>query len=482
VKLRAPFDRLRAAPELQAYLVLSLAFLLSRYLVDLLGLRFNLVLDWMFVTDPAWLREHLLKTLFYAHAFPPGPNLLAGLIMKLGPDRAIANAHALFQAFGLLLVLSLFALGRAAGLGRAGAFALALGFCLTPAVLYFEHLFSYEGPTIALLCLAAVLFRRGVAQGGFWTWSGCFLACTAICWLRSMFHLAWFVLIVGMALWWSRSYPRLRVLVAAAVPALLLVGVYLKNLIVFGVFGIFTWGVGSLTLATIRNMPPELRQQWVNEGKLSPFALINVYAGPRAYLHLFPSAHDPKWPEMLNVLERPSHGGANYDHWFFLHINQRRRDDARYYLKHRFGEYAGTVWANMLEYFSPSTLWHPRDGHADAPHHKHRQVLGGWERLYNTLVHGPPLRPTGLYLLLPLVLAWAVVRFVGPRGRDAPAPDRALLAFLMLQVGFITTVAVLFSFGEAGSYRYQIDPLIAVLYLLAGKALIARLRARRATA
>ena len=465
-------------PALRAHVGLSLGYLLSRYLLDLAGMRLNLILDWMFINDPADLRDRLLETLYYGHGFPPGMNLVTGVLMKIS-DSPVAAAHALYQLLGLVMVNSLLYLGRALGLSWAAALALAIAFACSPQVIWFEHLHIYEIPVVSLLCLAAAGLHAAVHKpSSFWRWTGCFLCCTAIGWIRSSFHLVWFATVVALGFWLAGSGRRREVLLAAAGPAVLLLAVYVKNLLVFGVFGALTWGSGSLTTATIRNMDPQLREAWVREGKLSRYAALSVYSGPRDYLPFFPSSENPRWPPMMNVLERPSLGAPNFNHWFFLEINRRRREDALVYLKARPLEYAATVALNTVEFFSPSTRWHPHDDRPDSPHYKHRLVLGRWESIYDGIVHQVLLAPVGLYLFLPLAFAWAALltRALYRMRSPEAAARAALLAFSLLNIAYVTVSGVMVAFGEAPRYRFQIDPFIWLIGALSLSDLWRRVR------
>jgi hypothetical protein len=466
--MREVAARLRAVPHLRAHLLLSAGFLISRLVVDLLGLRFNFALDWMFLADPADLRDHLLHTLYYSHGFPPGMNVIAGLALKLGQPAAINAVHALFLGFGLILVNSMFYLGRAVGLSARVSFALAGAFALTPGTLYFEHLFLYESPVVGLLCLAAALFHHALRTQSFRAWLGCFAVCAVIGWIRSMFHLVWLVALIGLAVWSSPAGARRRVLGAASGPTAALLALYLKNYFVFGVFGALTFGPFTFTTVTVRNLPAPVRQAWVAEGKISPYATKSAYAGPREFLPFFPNGtEDPKWPLMMNQLDRPSLGVPNFNHWFFLEINPRRMADARYYVSQRPGEYANTVLLNVPEYLSAITGWHPFDKDERSPHWKHRQVLGAYERAYNGLMHGFPA-PVGVQLLLPLVLGWALLH-VRSQWRAGGPEQRAralLIGFWLVQIAFVTATGLLLSYGEGERYRYQIEPFLWILAAL----------------
>jgi hypothetical protein len=139
------------------------------------------------------------------------------------------------------------------------------------------------------------------------------------------------------------------------------------------------------------------------------------------------------------------------------------------------------VWANAVEFLMPSTHWHPHDEQPSSPHFKHRQALGGYERIYDRLLHGFPAPPVGLYLLMPVVViagAWRVRSDWRAPGAERLARAR-LLGVCLLQIGFVTASSLLLANGEAQRYRYQIDPLLWILTAVAIGDLATRLRRRR---
>jgi len=461
--------------QLGEHAALSALFLLGRILIDLAGLKLNFILDWMALADPEDLRTHLLRTVYYAHASPPGMNLFTGWLLKLGGAHAAALAHAVLLAAGLVLVNAVFRLLRLLEFGRGAALAIATAFSLAPAALYFEHLYLYTVPTAALLALSAMLFHRAVVRRSFSSWFAFFLVCAAIGWLRSTFHLVWFAGMVGLACWYARPGGWRTVLAGATAPAVLLLALYFKNLLVFGVFGATSYGPVNLTQVTVRRMPPADRAAWVREGRLSPYAAIDVFSGPEAYLPLFNSPQNPAWPPMLNQLERPSIHQPNFNHWFYLDVNPQRARDATTYLRTRPAEYAQSVLFNLAAFFSPSTQWHPWDGTPRSPHAQHRQVLGRYEAVWNAIVHRLPFAPVGLYALLPLPLAWAVghVRRLGRAASPAARARGALVACCLVQIGYVVAASVLLTYLEMARYRFMVE---AMLWLIVALAVRRRLR------
>jgi hypothetical protein len=450
------------------YGLLALAFALSRLVLYLAGLQFDFSLDWMWLSDPADLQHRLLQTIYYFHAFPPGMDLLSGILLKLGGTHAAALAQLTFWVCGLVLVSSLYYLARAADLSTRVSFAVSLAFSLLPQVIYFEHLYLYEEPVAALLCLSVALFHAALSRQSWRLWLAFFAACAIIGVTRSTFHLAWFVVMVGAALWFNSLLPWRRILMAAGTPAALLLALYLKNLIVFGTFSAFTYGPSSYAHVTVSNLPADVRVEWAREHKLSPFATLSPYAGPREYLRVFSGTPRRDWPPQLTELERPTVGAPNFNHWVILEANRERNADAWYYLRTQPLEYASRALQGLKDFFTPSTEWHPYTGTERSPHYQHRSVLGGYEAIVNRLVHGFPVSPVGLYVLLPVVLlftarhAWQLSRTAGPG-----AQSRAAMLWLCLfNVIYITGISSAVTFLESSRYRYQAESLIWVMTAL----------------
>ena len=179
------------------HIVVTLTFVLSRLILYLAGLRFKFSLDWMWLSDPADLQDRLLQTIYYFHAFPPGMDLLSGILLKLGGAQAATLAQLTFWVCGLVLVSSLYYLARAAGLSAPVSFVASFAFSLLPQTLYFEHLYLYEEPVAALLCLSVALFHGALRRQSWQLWLAFFSACAIIGVTRSTFHLMWFVAMIG---------------------------------------------------------------------------------------------------------------------------------------------------------------------------------------------------------------------------------------------------------------------------------------------
>lgn len=454
--------------QISLHALLTVAYAVAHLAIDAAGLPFELSVDWMWMADAGDLRDRLLATLYYYGAFPPGMNLATGLLLKIGEHHAIALAHLWFWAIGLVFTNALFFVARAAGLPPIVALILTLAFMLAPPSIYFEHLYHYEWPIAALLCVVAAFFYLGVRRPARPAWLACFAACACVGLTRSTFHPAWYVAMVLLGAWLVERPLRARVVTAAVVPGVLIFGVCLKNFLLFDDFAVSTYGPSSVTLSTVAHLPYDVRDRWMARGDLSPFAAMNVYAPPREYAKYFGSPDHPHWPPQLTRLEHANANAPNYNHWWLLSVQRARRADVFQYLRARPLDYVSNVTVNLVEMTGPTTMWHPREGTRAAPHYRHRWLLGGCERWFNRALHSLPLAPAGLYLFLPIPLVWAGMR----AWRDAKAADPdarargALVLLMVFLIGYAFAASTMLTSLEMSRYRYQVESMIWIVSAL----------------
>lgn len=466
--------------RLDDHAVLCLLVVVSRIGLSLAGFRLYFSHDWLFFADPADLRERLGTTLLFFHLYPPGMNLLAALVAKLGGAAGLGTV--LFAAGGLVLANSLLYLLRSLGVSRLARMAAALAFALIPSTLFFERSFTDTYPTAVLLTLAVALLHRACERPAVSRWAAFFWASALLALFRSSFHLVWFVLLLGLTLHFSRRRTKVLVMKAALAPLLVISALYLKNLSLFGFFGPGSHVSFAYHAMTNRIAGAE-KAAWVADGKLTPLALLPVYAPPSAYEPTF-VAPPSSLPSILTSLERPSSGLPNFNHRFLLDAGRIRRADALAAVEQRPRTYVRLVAATVLTFFAPSTRYHPHDSGAESPHFEHRKTLGGYESFYDAVVHGVPFRPVGVYLFLPFALGWALTRArtLLREGDERAQPEAAVLAFGSLQIVYVVLASTWLISTESARYRYAVEPLIWLLAVLsvgaAARAVRARLSAR----
>jgi hypothetical protein len=175
-------------------------------------------------------------------------------------------------------------------------------------------------------------------------------------------------------------------------------------------------------------------------------------------------------------------GEPNYNHAGLIKVGRIYLRDAQYVLRQHPGRYLRTVGEGLVDYFRPSTRWHPRDPDG-SPHRRHRERLEPWENAYNAVLHRVPIPPFGLYLLLvPLALygGWLAARTLWHRRLQGCEPEKLVL-FLLFNCAFVPALSCLVAIGELERYRFIVEAFLWIVAVWSGRQLVRALR-RRPTA
>ena len=141
-------------------------------------------------------------------------------------------------------------------------------------------------------------------------------------------------------------------------------------------------------------------------------------------------------------------------------------------IRERPSTYLRSVWENVKQTLHPATTY--------APLAEARARIGPLVRVYEPLLGWlPSLGPVGIWpVLLPLVLLAAGAELW--RGRVAPDARSALIAYLLFNIVYVIAVGALMERSENQRFRFDVDPMIWVLLLVALERL-SRRRTRRGT-
>ena len=452
--------------------LLTLLFALSRVALSVAGLRFNYDFDWLFFADPSDLRVRPWDTLLHFHLYPPGMNLLASTLFAVGGGERAARL--VYGAAALLLVNSLFYLMRSVGISKVAGLAASLGFALLPSTVYFEYSLTDTLPSAALCTLAAALLHRALLRPSVATWTAFSSTLSLLCLVRSSFHLVWFALMLVGAFALVTRESKAFVIRGAIVPLLVVVLVYGKNLALFGFFGPGSHA-GFVAHSLTNRVLGEEKSTFVRDGRLSPLAMLPVYAAPRDFEPYF-TAPAPTLSPLLTSRERPTIGASNYNHLFLLEASGIHQADARNTVLARPLSYFREALRTLITFLGPSTRYHPLDGSSKGPHVEHRRLLGAWETAVDAIVHRFPRRPAGLYILLPLPLLGSVRRAGSllASGLATARAEAGLLFFCVVQIVYTALIAALSVSTEAARYRYSIEPLLWLTTAFAIQHLLAR--------
>jgi hypothetical protein len=469
----------------------------SRILYALLGVYFDASTypGYMQFIDATLLETRMLESLWYFHAHPPLLNLFVGVGEKLFGAGAEFFFSLVFHALGVLIAFCVYALTWRLSGSRLAAGIVTVVMVFSPAFVLYENWLMYTFPSVALLTLSALLLHQYV-QTRKTPWAvGFFGVLAALLLIRSLFHIAWLVVVIAALVVVMRDYRR-QLLAAAAVPLLVVVLWYAKNYYLFGTFSSSTMlGLGMSNIATL-TVPKEQLQPLVENGTLTPFALVSRYE-QRYVLFASQPYLQPRGIPVIDQVTKKN-GSYNYNNIQMVAMNRVYTHDAIEVIKHFPASYViGLVISNRL-FFSPPSM----NAYFNL---QNRLAARPLDLVYNPLLYGarpdaqrmqqPHFGLPSPYKLevntsLALFLAWWIVlgytysqlRGWLIKGRAAVDARAVVMGFYLLTGLYLYIVGTGLELAENYRYRYNIEPLMLVMATVAITHLIRTVRARYAKA
>ena len=434
------------------------------------GVRFDTSLmawQWQFL-DVDLLRHHLLQSLWYQHSQPPLFNLFLGLALKIAPHNYPLLMQAAFLLCGAALMLCLFRLMRRLGVSRLPALLVCVFFVSSPAFILYEHYLYYTFPLAAVMALAAVTLDayRETRQIRL---AALFFALIFIqCALWSLFHLIYFVAVAGVLV--ARGgKERGRLLAAAALPFLLLFGLYAKNYVLFGEFSVSSWLGMNLARASVLWLPQETRGEMVADGRLSAASRTEPFMAVENYFDRVPV---PAKFALIPALAQPvkSTGEINFNHYSYIVINNDYLHDDKVVIRASPKNYlAHGVLPAWAIYFTPASNYDALNKNRD----KMKPALA----LYDNLFCGAfpyldlPAYTPYLFLLLglPAIFLYGTTAALSPRAKfpALSAAQKRLLLYLCLNILYVAVIGNSLERGENNRFRFVTDSFSLAILALA---------------
>lgn len=480
-------------PRWRDVAIVAALFFLSRALYAWLGVEFDgtPLSYYMQFIDTELLAHRLLESIWYYHANPPLMNLLVGIGYKLfGDGGVVMFCSVIFHLLGLLAAFCVYTLVWKLSGSRIAAYVGTGLVVFSPSFVLYQNWLMYSFPSAVLLtasALALYQYLRTLQT----RWCVAFFGILMLLLLtRSLFHIAWMVLVAASltAAVWDR---RRQVLLAAVLPILVVAAWYGKNYYYFGVFSSSTWmGLGLSNISTLVVTREEL-EPLVKDGRLTPFALVSRYQNMGA---LFTAQQLP--PTGVPVLDeiRKSNGFYNFNSQQLIAINKYYTQDAITVIRtYPFSYVVGLVISNRL-FFSPSNM---NLYFSD----RNRESVKPMERIFNPLLYGVGAEPK--YLVQPhfgfanggrlevntsalLIAAWILVLAYGyvqarqglMSGNSQQRPRAVVIGFIVMTALYLYAVGTALELAENYRYRFLIEPLFVVLSATAITSLVRAVRRR----
>ncbi len=477
----------------------AVTFAVTRAIYYVAGVRFDTWNEYypMQFVFPELLKNDLWRSLFYLQSQPPLYNLFLGTVMKVFQGSSSIAFTIIYLTFGLMFAVAMYMLMRRLGVSRTVGYCMTLLFIASPESILFENVLYYSYPVALFLCLTAILLHVYIRNRNFMTGVLFFSLLASVVLMRSLFHIVWFIFIASV-IFFSVSHLRKKTLIAAAVPFLLVLSVYAKNLYLFGQFSTSSWLGASFAKMTTFMLPEEERIVLAERGEITELAFIPAVQGLWVY---HDKARVPKFKNtgvpIVDIEHYPSVGN-NYNNPSIQSISRQYMKDALVVLKKHPGVYLNGLKKSFLIYFFPSADWFISCNtyNLSAVHYValiyNNTVFGrfmgnepGEERsikAYGKQVND--LSNTGLLIFLWYVVAVMyaflfIVRILIWRKKDLA--DVLTVGFLVLTILYVTAVGNFFEVLENMRFRFLTEPLVVVLIAMLINHAIIAVRHRKST-
>src|SRR5262249_40775778 len=283
-----------------------------------------------------------------------------------------------------------------------------------------------------------------------------------------LFQVWWFAVLLALLLVACRGH-RGTLLAAAALPLALVAGVYVKNIVMYGVPSTTSWtGMGVARVAVL-GLPLAERRALVAEGRLHSVSLVRPLAPLNQYVAV---GIEPAAKTGIPVLDEAS--GYQYDRNLqnktYIRISRLYWQDDLWIIRHRPGAYLRAVGRGLEDFFTtPTVSWQGPGNQTKI----HRYDHGFTRVVYGQVGAGK----VGLFVVAAYVVAlvlglWTAVT------RLRPGADPATVAIVAAAVTilYVLVTGNLAEVGENFRFRLVVDPLALALVAVAVQRLVRRVR------
>ncbi len=432
-------------------------------------------------------------SVWYLHIQPPLHNLVVGSVLRWSPFPAMGSIVFLYVValVGIaVLLVDLLGRWRVRPLIAGPIVALAL---VNPNLLSTVGVASYEVPVAFLLVASVWWFQRQLQRPGLAPLLGLSVTLTALAMTRSLFHPAFVVAVVVLAAA-ARAVPWRHVVVAVALPILVIGGWMVKNQILFGTPTMSSWLGWNLQRGVTAPMARDQVKAAVRAGDVTSLALEYPWGTIDQYDRWLDGCVPTHDHPAVTVKVRPNHGGfvvSNFNNECYLPLYAESQRNAIAMIKREPGRYLQTRGTALQFSFSmaavgvgssdfatpgrkvPDRTW--MDALGDSllgPVHAasnmddwNQPLLLGGDLRYRTSI---TLALLAFGVFVRSVVAAVRLGRSGWRDRaENWSTDELVWLLVGVGAGLVILVGDLIEFGENGRFRSMLDPLLVALPLAA---------------
>lgn len=428
--------------RLYAYVNLHFAFSfkISRYLVQ--------------YADINLLKENIVESLFYLHSQPPLFNFLLGVSKIIFGNNASLSMFILFQLCGLLTAVLLYKMMIELNIRKRLCFIFTILYIITPATLLYENLFFYTHIVIFFFIAAVFLLNKYLQSKKKIYIKLHFIFLLLISLTTSFFHLIWFLFTVAF-LFWILKYNRKEIAIALIIPVIILLGLYTKNLILFGVFNSSSWFGMNLSRITVFQVPTTEREELIKNGLISEVSLLPPFPQYDDVRNLKTIKKDSIGVEIADQTTKPS-GGTNFNNLIYLEISKVAFNDSKFIIENYPQYYLQGVKKAFQIYFKPPSNY--------GLINKNLLQINSYNNFFNALIYGASKSDTLGYFTVMLTIFVILGTSIFLFKENISNKDKIILAFMLFNIIYVIMVGNFFEVGENNRFRYYTEIFSYVLF------------------
>ncbi|MEI9942615.1 MAG: hypothetical protein WDN26_00170 [Chitinophagaceae bacterium] len=410
--------------------------------------------NWQYL-DVYTLQHNLLRGVWYDHTQPPVFNLFLGLVLKLTGSYAPIAFSLIFKLFTLVNTLLLYCILKKTIQHTYIPIILALLYLLSPASIIFENELFYTS-FISFWFLLSCYFLLGFREKINWKNSGGFFLCLLVISLtRSMYHIAWQLILSIIVLIYYRKEIGLSKLVAASLIAILLTGSwYVKNYIIFNTFSTSTWAGMNIARNVFHDAPITDSSRIET---IEPFSKISAY---KSYI---PAGYENKYAGLNDrdlLLEMKNDSFINEKHVGYIEVSNKYMAAIKQEIKSHPLGYIKNVVQSGITFFAPATRYPTTEYQAKKI--KYYDVLYSFN--ISHFASGKQQRRIALTVsAFPKFIIYLLVFFLVVRDMIRKRRINILHFFILAIILYIFFISSFFEHYENMRFRYEAEPLFLVL-------------------
>ncbi|UCC12509.1 MAG: hypothetical protein JSW02_02955 [candidate division WOR-3 bacterium] len=457
---------------IQEILGLAIIFVLSRVLLAIFGIQFDMSpLQWFYqYIDPLLLKERLVQSLMYLHSQPPAFNLYLGIILKYGGMYAPLLFRTSYLLAGLFSAITIYTVMRLLNIHHLVAFFCTAFFMVSPPAFLYENWLFYTYPLTSVLIVSSLLLLLSLETRSRIYLFLFFSTLSILVLTRTLFHTVWFIAILCWIMFHHKT--KKRIVMSALVPLLVLLSVHAKNVFLFDQTSLTSWFGMNLIKMTF-TVPRHVLHQDIKNGRVSGIAEIKPFQRPEVYQEFLPVHTATGIPVLDNT--HKSTGAINFNYDGYRAVSAQYFTAARRLIARYPHYYCQSVIIAVYQFLRPCSDSIIFSGH-------NRRIVSGWVTVYETYLLGDilknawqttftnrsgqqrPVHMNLLYLFIPALYLFGIL-IASKKLRSLSLSRNQMLTFryLMFNIGYVSLAGNLFDASENMRFRFIIVPSLYVI-------------------